>query len=320
MDHCWLDPWFCSFKDVNHKELIVPRKTWFKCDGQAISLWNQTNWDKIVKEWGSFVSIEPQNLDDDALTNPLICIATHLVRKIKETFKVLIGDENIWVIMEEVAGGVTFSSANNTCYHCKGNSSSSDKVQQSENEEACSPRTRLSSPIIQDKTTDANISERSKINNHIIEHQGNQNVRDSDRSESSIDLDINEANSYTSKENEILSKEQEWEMYINKLNLGRNRGRPRKNPKKPHLFEFKRKIKKNAFKSKEGLPKLEHNSQWTSKAMVPSNMEESQARSSNYSPKDILVNRIIEVGECLGLIDPPDRYHDFEIISSSIHN
>lgn len=61
----WLDPWFASFREVSHKELIAPRKTWIKCDGLPISLWNQGNWDKIIREWESSVTVESQNSDED---------------------------------------------------------------------------------------------------------------------------------------------------------------------------------------------------------------------------------------------------------------
>lgn len=39
----WLDHWFSSFHEVSHKDLILPRKTWIKCDRLPLSLWNKSN-------------------------------------------------------------------------------------------------------------------------------------------------------------------------------------------------------------------------------------------------------------------------------------
>lgn len=46
----WLDPWFSSFVDASHKELILPRRAWLNCEGLPISLWNVSNWERIAKE------------------------------------------------------------------------------------------------------------------------------------------------------------------------------------------------------------------------------------------------------------------------------
>lgn len=101
MDLGWLDPWFSSFTDVSHRDLTLPRKAWLHFYGLPLSLWNKSNWDTIIKEWGSFSHVEELDPQTDSLSHPLICIYIQQVQIIKETFKVLINNESFWVIIKE---------------------------------------------------------------------------------------------------------------------------------------------------------------------------------------------------------------------------
>lgn len=103
MDLGWLDPWLASFHEVQHKDLILPRIAWLKCDGLPLSLWNQSIWEIIAKEWGSFSHIEPLDSSESYLSTPLICVHTHQVKKINETFKVYLDKVGFWVIVKEVS-------------------------------------------------------------------------------------------------------------------------------------------------------------------------------------------------------------------------
>lgn len=82
-------PVVCFFHEVKHRDLILPRKAWLKCNGLPLSLWNQANWVLIAKEWGSFSHVEPLVSKDDMLSSPLICVNMGKVIKIKKTFKSL---------------------------------------------------------------------------------------------------------------------------------------------------------------------------------------------------------------------------------------
>lgn len=101
MDLGFLDPWLSSFMDVKHRELIMPWKAWIHCNVLPISLWYKTKWEKIIKEWGTFSHLIPPDPLKDDITNPLICILIHQVKKIKKTFEVLIGEKSFWIIIKE---------------------------------------------------------------------------------------------------------------------------------------------------------------------------------------------------------------------------
>lgn len=100
MDLGWLDLWFSSFTKVSHKDLNFPGKAWLYCDG--LSLLNQANWEFITKEWGTFVNVEAQDPGEDYVVNPMICIYTYQVKKIKETLKVSVEKASFWIVIREI--------------------------------------------------------------------------------------------------------------------------------------------------------------------------------------------------------------------------
>lgn len=111
---------------------------------------------------------------------------------------------------------------------------------------------KKSSSISNLKSSKDFISKPTKISPEINNNNFNWNRRDL---EDFISLsfknsqDIDEGSYYT-RENEVLNSDHELELNIKDRKIGKKVGRPRKNPRISHFFEFRRKIKKNGLKPK----------------------------------------------------------------------
>lgn len=265
-----LDEWFIETKQVNQLDLIPPRLAWIYCDGLPFSMWNIENWNKILGDRGTVVNKNLTQTECGMLQNSRICVETYQVKDINETLKVTIGDMGFWIKIKESSicyeiGTVQVQAISHKKKDNDINNNDTNSEVQSweetyhdqctvhdETQTGASPE--LDAHIIPEERTNVistfGSTQETKRTNRTHDSDSNVSPLWKMRKENDSSSDSNNQESaHGEKQQQDLeaieeideedwSSENEYAQKIEKINMGKRAGRPRKHPRVNHFFDF----------------------------------------------------------------------------------
>lgn len=94
--------WFCQIRDFMDIDHIISRTAWLECKGLPMPAWREENLKAFTDRFGNWLSWSYQSDDLQQFFNPLICIDTPTLEKIKEDMIILYKGKQIRITFEEI--------------------------------------------------------------------------------------------------------------------------------------------------------------------------------------------------------------------------
>lgn len=275
--------WFNTVNKWNHLDLIQPRLAWVHCDGLPLSFWNEENISKITEDWGHLVSGGSTPLICNMYSKKILCIATSKVSLIDETIKITVDKVGYWIRLKEattmVENKVTFghpacpaplkegpSLSTGNIHSFKGQELAQDNREEQQGFDQgnsqdgttlyaaeCQGASSLDQELpLQDATTQVELGEEGvawNLRDKLEEITEESNEMDSHRLyDSEVDRD------YADVLHETLNVEEDKNINsiqdkVQRIQLGRSRGRPRKVLKVNSFIDFALRNKSNKTKN-----------------------------------------------------------------------
>lgn len=98
----WMKLWFEKVAPWKGETASLERFVWLSCRGVPLHGWNVTLFVKIAEVWGKFVLLDEQTLNGSSFCAGKVLIATEKRGKIDEWIKVIVGESEYEVKVEEI--------------------------------------------------------------------------------------------------------------------------------------------------------------------------------------------------------------------------